>query len=106
MQNLIFPNFPIDWFFISLIFFSGAYCMIVSKNIIKILIGFELISKASVIAIITAGQASDNINLAQSIIIMMILVEAIVIAVGLALVVKNYRLNQSVDITKLSKLKG
>lgn len=103
MQNL---NFPIDWFFISVIFFSGAYCMIVSRNIIRLLIGFELISKASVIAIITAGQASGVVNLAQGIIIVMILVEAIVIAVGLALVVKNYRLNQSVDITKLSNMKG
>lgn len=80
--------------------------MIVSKNIIKILIGLEIISKASIIAIITGGYLTSNINLAQSIIIVVILIEAVVIAVGLGLVVKNYRLNKTIDITKLSNLKG
>lgn len=98
--------FPLDWFFIALIFFTGAYCMIVSKNIIKLLIGFEIISKASIIALITAGYLTSNINLAQSIIIIMILIEVVVIATGLALVVKSYRLNKTIDITKLSRLKG
>ncbi|MEW6013391.1 MAG: NADH-quinone oxidoreductase subunit NuoK [Elusimicrobiales bacterium] len=99
-------NFPIDWFFISILFFIGAYCMVVSKNIIKLLIGFEIISKSALIAVITAGLATNNINLAQNIIIVMILVEAVVIASGLALVVKYYRLNQSIDITKIINLKG
>ncbi|HOJ86001.1 MAG TPA: NADH-quinone oxidoreductase subunit K [Elusimicrobiales bacterium] len=99
-------NFPIDWFFISILFFIGAYCMVVSKNIIKLLIGFEIISKSALIAVITAGLATNNINLAQNIIIVMILVEAVVIASGLALVVKYYRLNQSIDITKTINLKG
>ncbi|HOL63624.1 MAG TPA: NADH-quinone oxidoreductase subunit K [Elusimicrobiales bacterium] len=99
-------NFPIDWFFISILFFIGAYCMVVSKNIIKLLIGFEIISKSALIAVITAGLATNNSNLAQNIIIVMILVEAVVIASGLALVVKYYRLNQSIDITKTINLKG
>lgn len=99
-------NFTLDWFFIFIIIFSGAYCMIVSKNIIKILIGFEIISKASIIAIITGGYLTSNLNLAQSIIIIIILIEAVVIAAGLGLVVKNYRLNKTIDITKLSNLKG
>ncbi|MCX7648108.1 MAG: NADH-quinone oxidoreductase subunit K [Elusimicrobiales bacterium] len=99
-------NFPIDWFFISILFFIGAYCMVVSKNIIKLLIGFEIISKSALIAVITAGLATNNINLAQNIIIVMILVEAVVIASGLALVAKYYRLNQSIDITKIINLKG
>ncbi|MGC8867284.1 MAG: NADH-quinone oxidoreductase subunit NuoK [Elusimicrobiales bacterium] len=99
-------NFPLDWFFISIIIFSGAYCMIVSKNIIKLLIGFEIISKASIIAIITSGYMTSNINLAQTIIILMILIEAVVVATGLALVVKNYRVKKNVDITDLSNLRG
>lgn len=103
MNNL---NFSLDWFFISIIIFSGAYCMIVSKNIIRLLIGFEIISKASILAIITCGHMSSKINLAQSLIIVMILVEAIVIATGLAIVVKNYRINKTVNIDELSKLKG
>lgn len=99
-------NFPLDWFFIAILFFTGAYCMIVSRNIIKLLIGFEIISKSATIAMITAGQATNNMALAQSVIIVMIMVEVIVIASGLALVVKSYRLNGSIDIKKLMNLKG
>ncbi len=103
MSNI---NFPLDWFFISIIIFSGAYCMIVSKNIIKILIGFEIIAKASIIAIITSGYISSNINTAQALIILIILIEAIVVATGLALVVKNYKIKKNIDMSDLKNLRG
>jgi len=99
-------NFSVDWFFISILFFTGAYCMIVSRNIIRLLIGFEIISKSAMIAIITAGQLSNNINLAQTLIIIMILIEVIVVATGLALIVKFYNNYQTIDIKKLINLKG
>jgi NADH-quinone oxidoreductase subunit K len=99
-------NFSVDWFFISILFFTGAYCMVVSRNIIRLLIGFEIISKSAMIAIITAGQLSNNINLAQTLIIIMILIEVIVVATGLALIVKFYNNYQTIDIRKLINLKG
>ena len=99
-------NYPIDWFFISLLFFTGAYCMIVSRNIIRLLIGFEIISKSAMIAIISQAQLTNSINLSQSLIIILILVEVVVIATGLTLIVKFYRKYQTIDIKKLINLKG
>ena len=99
-------NYPIDWFFISLLFFTGAYCMIVSRNIIRLLIGFEIISKSAMIAIISQAQLTNSINLSQSLIIILILVEVVVIATGLTLIVKFYRKYQNIDIKKLINLKG
>jgi|YNPMSStandDraft_1061717.scaffolds.fasta_scaffold00123_25 NADH-quinone oxidoreductase subunit K len=99
-------NYPLDWFFISVLFFIGAYCMIVSRNIIRLLIGFEIISKSAMIAIIASGQHTNAINLAQSLIIIMILVEVVVIATGLALIVKFHNKYQTIDIKKLMNLKG
>jgi NADH:ubiquinone oxidoreductase subunit K len=80
--------------------------MIVSRNLIKQLIGLEIISKSALIAVISCGALINNINLAQAIIITIILVEVVVVATGLALIVKNYRLNQSIDIKKLNNLRG
>jgi NADH:ubiquinone oxidoreductase subunit K len=80
--------------------------MIVSRNLIKQLIGLEIISKSALIAVISCGSLINNINLAQAIIITIILVEVVVVATGLALIVKNYRLNQSIDIKKLNNLRG
>jgi len=99
-------TFSLDWFFIVVLFFIGAYCMIVSRNIIKQIIGLEIISKSALIAIISSGALTNNINLAQALIIVIILVEAVIIATGLALVVKNYRINGSIDIEKIMNMKG
>lgn len=99
-------TFPLDWLFAALIFFIGAYCMVVSRNLIKQLIGLEIISKGALIALISGGAMSGNTNLAQSLIITVILVEAVIVATGLALIVKNYRLNQSIDVKKLNNLRG
>lgn len=99
-------TFSLDFLFVILLFFIGAYCMIVSRNLIKQLIGLEIISKSALIAVISCGSLINNINLAQAIIITIILVEVVVVATGLALIVKNYRLNQSIDIKKLNNLRG
>ncbi|PIS46883.1 MAG: hypothetical protein COT17_06290 [Elusimicrobia bacterium CG08_land_8_20_14_0_20_51_18] len=99
-------TFSLDWFFVTLIFFTGAYCMAVSRNIVKQLIGLEIISKSALIAVISSGALTNNINLAQAVIIVLILVEAVIVATGLALLVKNYRLNGSIDLEKLMSLKG
>lgn len=99
-------SFSLDWFFIVVIFFVGAYCMIVSRNLIKQLIGLEIISKSALIAIISSGVLTNNVNLAQALIIVVILVEAVVVASGLALIVKSYKLNDSLDIEKLINMKG
>ena len=104
-MNMI-TNYPFDWFFISILFFIGAYCLIVSRNIIRLLIGFEIISKSAMIAIIASGQHTNAINFAQSLIIIMILVEVVVVATGLGLIVKLYRKYNTIDIKKLINLKG
>ncbi|MEW5951333.1 MAG: NADH-quinone oxidoreductase subunit K [Elusimicrobiota bacterium] len=99
-------TFSMDWLFAAIIFFIGAYCMAVSRNLIKQLIGLEIISKAALIALISAGALSGNTNLAQALIITAILVEAVIVATGLALLVKAYKVNGAIDIKKLNNMRG
>ncbi len=99
-------TFSLDWLFAALIIFIGAYCMVLTRNLIKQLIGLEIISKGVMIAIISSGAMSGNTNLAQAIIITVILVEAVIVATGLALLVKGYRLNENIDVKKLDNLRG
>ncbi len=65
--------------------------MLISRNMIKQLIGLEIMSKACLLAVILSGAATNNVNLAQAIAISMILIEAIVITTGLSIVVKLYK---------------
>jgi len=98
--------FSIDWYFITLLAFTGFYGMLVSRNILRQLIGLEIVSKAAMLAVISAGALTSNLMLAQALIITMIVIEVVVVAVGLALLVKAHRISGSADIWKLDSLKG
>lgn len=98
--------FSIDWYFITLLVFVGFYGMLVSRNILRQLIGLEIVSKAAMLAMISAGALTSNLMLAQALIITMIVIEVVVVAAGLALLVKAHRISGSADIWKLDSLKG
>ena len=80
--------------------------MLVSRNMLRQIIGLEIMSKSCLLAIILSGVATNNVNLAQAIAITMILIEVVVVAIGLSVLIKAYRITGSIDLWKLSKLKG
>ncbi len=98
--------FSVDWYLISIIFFIGLYCMLVSRNMFKQLLGLQIMSKACVLAIILCGAATNNVNLSQAIAITMILMEVIAVLAGLGLILKAWKITGCPDLVKLSKLKG
>jgi multisubunit Na+/H+ antiporter MnhC subunit len=92
--------------FVIILVFIGLYCLLTMKNIIKLLIGIEVFSKGISLAIIATGFAKNNIMLAQSIMITFIVIEVVVIAVALGLVINIYKNTGSLDIRKITNLKG
>lgn len=98
--------FATDWYLISIIIFIGLYCMLASRSVVRQLIGLEIISKGAMLTVISAGALTNNIILAQALLVTMIVIEVVVVAAGLALLVKNFRINGSDDIWKLDSLKG
>jgi NADH-quinone oxidoreductase subunit K len=98
--------FAMDWYLIAVIIFVGFYCMLASRSIVRQLIGLEIVSKAAMLSVISAGALTDNLVYAQALLITMIVIEVVVVAAGLALLVKNFRVNGSADIWKLDSLKG
>jgi NADH-quinone oxidoreductase subunit K len=98
--------FAMDWYLIAIIIFIGFYCMLASRSIVRQLIGLEIVSKAAMLTIVSAGALTNNLIYAQALLITMIVIEVVVVATGLALLVKNFRINGSADIWKLDSLKG
>jgi NADH-quinone oxidoreductase subunit K len=92
--------------FIPVLFLIGFYCIIVTRNLIRVLIGLEIITKAVTLLIILAGYLTNQTALAQSFAITLIVIEAVVIAVAAGIVVNVFRHNESLDIRKLRNLKG
>jgi len=84
----------------------GLYCLLTMKNLIKLFIGAEIITKAITLALIATGFEKRTIMTAQSLVITIIVVEVSVVATALAIIINIYRHTQSLDIRKLTKLKG
>jgi multisubunit Na+/H+ antiporter MnhC subunit len=94
------------WVFIVPLAIAGIYCLVVTRNFIRVLIGLELMTKAVTLLIIVMGYASGRLALAQSLVITLIVVEVVVISVAAGIVQSIFRLNDSLDIRKSRNLKG
>jgi multisubunit Na+/H+ antiporter MnhC subunit len=92
--------------FIGLLFFIGLYCVLANRNLVKLLIGLEIMAKSVVLSFATAGFLRGETFFSQSLIITFIVVEVSLVAVALALVINAYRNTGSLDVNELSKLKG
>ena len=92
--------------FVGLLFFIGLYCLLSSRNLVKLLIGLEIMAKSVVLSFVTAGYFRGETFLTQSYVITFIVVEVSLVAVALALVINAYRSTGSLDIQKLARWKG
>jgi multisubunit Na+/H+ antiporter MnhC subunit len=93
-------------FFSALLIFTGIYCLLTMRNLIKLFIAVEVISKGVSLVIIATGAVKNSVLLAQSLAITYIVVEVSLVATALALIINIYKKNKSLDIRSLSKLKG
>jgi len=92
--------------FVAALVFIGIYCLLTMKNLIKLFIGIEVIAKGVTLALIVSGYEHNNIYVAQSLTITFIVVEVSVVATALAIIINIYRHTKSLDIRKLTRLKG
>jgi len=92
--------------FVAVLLFSGVYCLLTMRNLIKLFIGIEVVSKAVSLALVTTGAARNSILAAQALVVTYIVVEVSLVATALALIINIYRKTGSLDVRKLAKLKG
>ncbi|MDD5596061.1 MAG: NADH-quinone oxidoreductase subunit K [Candidatus Omnitrophica bacterium] len=88
------------------LFVIGFYCLIVTLNLIRALIGIEILIKAITLLIIVVGFVSGHSALTQSLVITMIVIEAVIITIAVGLVVGIYRKTGSLDSRNIRNLKG
>jgi multisubunit Na+/H+ antiporter MnhC subunit len=93
-------------FFVAGLLGIGVYCLLTMRNLIKLFIGIEVISKAVSLALVATGWAKKSILVAQSLVITYIVIEVSLVATALAIIINIYRKTSSLDIRKLTKLKG
>jgi NADH-quinone oxidoreductase subunit K len=92
--------------FVVMLLVIGFYCILVSRNLIRILIGLEVLAKAITLGIVAVGYATKNTGLSQALAITVIIIEVFVIAVAAGLVINIYRKHDSLSADNLENLKG
>jgi len=85
---------------------TGIYCMIASRNLLRVLIGFEVLVKAVTLFLVLAGYAGSRGSVGQAIVITLIVVEVAVIAVAVGIVLALHRHHRSLDTRTVETLKG
>jgi NADH:ubiquinone oxidoreductase subunit K len=89
-----------------LLLITGFYCLIVTYNLVRALIGLEILTKSVTLFIILAGYATGRMALAQALAITLIIIEVVVIAVAVGIVLCVYKNIKSIDGRLLRNIKG
>ena len=92
--------------FVILLFIIGIYALLATRNLLRILIGMEILTKGVTLLLVAAGYLTGRVNVIQPVIITMIVVEVVIIAVAAGVVIAAYRKNGTIDIRELRNLKG
>jgi len=91
---------------IIMLFIAGLYCILVTRNLMRVVIGLELLTKAVTLLLIAAGYATGRMALAQALVITLIVIEVVVIAVMVGVILSIYRYTGSLDASNIKSLKG
>ena len=88
------------------LFILGLLSLLLRRNVIRQVIGLKIMLQGVSLLLILAGQRHDDLALAQSMVVSALIVEAVVIAVALALIVNVFRHYPSGDVDDLRRLWG
>ncbi len=83
----------------------GLYAVLISRNLIKIVVGLQILVKGAMLAMIAAGQLAGQAEVGESLALTVIVADTIVAVVGLALAVQVRRHFGTLDVRALSTLK-
>ncbi len=84
----------------------GFYGLLIARNLIKVVMVLQILIKGAVLSLVLAGRLSGNLGLGQATAATVIVADTIVAVVGLALAVQVRRRFGTLDVPKISTLRG
>ena len=100
------PVFAVFGIGVALLLLVGLYGVMTTRNLIRILISLEIVTKGVTLLLILCGSMARQMALAQSLVITAIVIEVVVIAIATGLVLGLFAHNRSVDAEMARNLKG
>jgi len=84
----------------------GPYGLLITRNLIKIVVVLQLLVKSVVLAFVLAGKVSGHPGIGESVAATIIVADTVVAVVALALAVQVRMRLGTLDIPKISSLRG
>ncbi|HWR23173.1 MAG TPA: NADH-quinone oxidoreductase subunit K [Feifaniaceae bacterium] len=91
---------------VALLLVTGIYCLIVSRNLMRILLSVEILAKGTTLLMIAVGYVTGNMAQAQAYVLTIIVIEVVLVVVATGIVLGIYRETDVLDTRKLNNLKG
>jgi len=91
---------------VAMLMVAGIYSIFMTYNLIRVLIGIELLIKAVTLLIITVGYVGDHMAIAQAIVITLVVIEVVFIVVATGVVISMHKYDSALDVRRLRNLKG
>jgi NADH:ubiquinone oxidoreductase subunit K len=89
-----------------LVLIVGFYSLVSTRNLIRVLIAMEVLTKGVTLLLVAAGYAVGRIALAQALAITLIIIEVAVVVVAIGVILCFYRQRKSLDTALLRDIKG
>lgn len=89
-----------------LLFVIGIYAIIITRNIISIIIGLEIMTKGVTILLAAAGYFSGRPQIIEPLIITMIVVEVVILMISAGYIINLAKKHNSLDVEHIKKFKG
>ncbi len=93
-------------FFGLLVAMIGGYVLLGFRNLIRVVLGVEVISKGLTLTLLASGLHQGRVDISQTFIVTFIIVETILAAVMLGIIIVAHKIHVTLDIRRQSKLKG
>jgi NADH-quinone oxidoreductase subunit K len=99
-------SFWLYFTFVVLLLVDGLWCMIATRNLLRMLIGLEILMKSVTFFLIVAGYLSGRLALAQAMVITVIVVEVVVVVAAAGIILGFFRTTGSLSVKNTRDLKG
>ena len=101
-MNLIFVLFLIAAVLLLVI---GIYCLIVTRNLIRVILGIEVLTKAATLLMIGAGYVNGHMDVAQAYVVTIIVIEVVLLIISVGILYSIYKKTGAITVDKISNLK-
>jgi len=99
-------SFWLYFTFFALLALDGIWCILATRNLVRILIGVEILMKSVTFFLIVAGYLAGKMALAQALVITVIVIEVVVVVVVAGVILGFFRQHDSLDVKNTRNMRG